>query len=171
MSPTPVPLLLAALVFAPGRLPAQSALPDWIRVDSAGRTVDLDLAARPGGADGGATLNGHARGDVQLVVPLGWTVHWTWVNQDSTQAHSLVVMTEREKLPAEAARPAFDNAYTRQPSAGLAPGRRDVTTFVADQAGWYWMLCGVPGHALKGEWIGFRVDPDAGRPELRPGGR
>lgn len=158
-------LVLLALLPAP--LAAQD-LPDWIHVDSAGQTVSLALEAQPGGPDGIATLNGLDHGAAQLVVPFGWTVKWTWVNRDSSQAHSLVVMAEREKLPLEGGRPALDNAMSRAVTAGLKVGQRDVTTFTADQAGWYWLLCGVPGHALRGEWIGLKVDRDAVRPQLVP---
>ncbi len=66
-----------------------------------------------GGPSGIGTLNGHHHGDIQLVVPLNWTVHWTWINQDSSQSHSLVVMTEREKMPLEGGRPALENALSR----------------------------------------------------------
>ena len=100
------------------------------------------------------------------MVPLGWTVRWKWINGDSTAAHSLVVMAEREKLPTEGGRPVFDNAMSRGVVAGLGPGKTDETTFTADQAGWYWMLCGVPGHALEGEWIGLKVDSDAKSPSV-----
>jgi hypothetical protein len=93
-----------------------------------------------------------------LVVPLNWTVRWTWTNRDSSQNHSLVVMVEREKLPTEGGRPSLDNAMTRAVLGGLKPGQKDLTSFVADQGGWYWMLCGVPGHAIRGEWIGLKVD-------------
>lgn len=150
-------LLLGAADAAPGQAP----LPGWIAVDSAATTVTLTLDALPGGPEGIATLNGFHHGAVQLVVPLNWTVKWTWVNRDSAQSHSLVVMAEREKLPLEGGRPALDNAMSRAVTAGLKTGQRDLTTFVADQAGWYWMLCGVPGHALRGEWIGLKVDRDA----------
>jgi hypothetical protein len=133
-------------------------------MDSAAHVVTLALEAEPGGPDGIATLNGHHHGDMQLVVPLNWTVRWTWINRDSAQSHSLVVMAEREKLPAEGGRPAMDNAMTRAVTAGLKVGQKDVTTFVADQAGWYWFLCGVPTHALRGEWIGLKVDRQATKP-------
>jgi hypothetical protein len=118
----------------------------------------------PGGPGGTVTLNGHHHGNIQIVMPLNWTVHWNWTNQDSAGNHSLVVMLEREKIPAEGGRPALENAMSRAVTAGLKPGQRDVTTFVADQAGWYWMLCGVPGHALNGEWIGLKVDREAALP-------
>jgi uncharacterized cupredoxin-like copper-binding protein len=73
-------------------------------------------------------------------------------------------MAEREKLPSEGGRPVFDNAMSRMESSGLKPGESDDSSFQVDQAGWYWMLCGVPGHALAGEWIGLRVDPAARLP-------
>jgi Sulfocyanin (SoxE) domain len=137
------------------------SLPGWVAVDSAARTVALTLEVTPGGPDGIATLNGGHHGDIQIVVPLNWTVKWTWLNHDSTESHSLVVMAEREKIPAEGGRPVFDNAMSRAVTTGLKPGQRDVTAFTAEQAGWYWLLCGVPGHALRGEWIGLKVDRDA----------
>lgn len=146
-------LVLAASVEA-----QQTDLPAWVAVDSAARSVELRLAAS---GDTTATLNGHHHGSAQLVVPFGWTVKWEWTNRDSTLRHSLVVMAEREKIPPEGGRPAIDNAMSRAVTSGLAPGQRDLTTFIADPAGWYWMLCGVPGHAIRGEWIGLKVDREA----------
>ena len=159
--------LLLLLPPLPAALHAQApALPAWVVADSAGQAVRLTLDALPGGPDGIATLNGLHHGAVQLVVPLRWTVQWTWVNRDSAQSHSLVVMAEREKLPLEGGRPALENAVSRAVTTGLKPGQRDLTTFVAEEAGWYWMLCGVPGHAIRGEWIGLKVDRDAVRPTI-----
>jgi hypothetical protein len=140
--------------------PAADSLPPWITVDSAAHRVTLALEAQPGGPDGIATLNGHHHGDLQVVVPLGWNVTWAWVNRDSA-AHSLVVMVEREKLPLEGGRPSFDNALSRSVVTGLKPAQKDQTTFTVDQVGWYWVLCGVPGHAIRGEWIGLKVDQKA----------
>lgn len=157
--------LCLLLPSTPVALHAQ-ALPPWVVTDSGGRTVRLALDAQPGGPEGIATLNGLHHGAVQLVVPQHWTVQWTWVNRDSAQAHSLVVMAEREKLPMEGGRPALENAVSRAVTTGLKPGQRDLTTFVAEDAGWYWLLCGVPGHAIRGEWIGLKVDRDAATPAV-----
>lgn len=150
---------LAAVCILPGAVGAQ--LPDWISADTSGRTVTLTLEARAGGPEGTATLNGLHHGEAQVVVPFGWTVKWAWTNRDSTQAHSLVVMSEREKLPTEGGRPALENALSRAVLTGLKPGQRDLATFVADPAGWYWVLCGVPSHALRGEWISLKIDREA----------
>jgi hypothetical protein len=134
--------------------------PAWLVADTAGRTVTIALQVTP--ASGGpALINGRHNGALQIVVPLGWTVQWDWRSADSTSPHSLVVLTEREKLPLEGGREAFTNARTRAVTAGLPAGQVDRTTFTADEAGWYWLLCGVPGHAIAGEYLGLRVDPEA----------
>jgi hypothetical protein len=146
---------------APQAASPDSGVPAWMLVDSASRTVKLTLVVSPAPDSGAALINGYRNGEVQIVVPLNWTVQWEWRSEDSTKTHSLVVMAEREKLPTEGGRAAFQNAMTRMVTAGLPAGQRDLTTFTADQAGWYWMLCGVPGHALAGEYIGLRVDPEA----------
>jgi hypothetical protein len=139
-----------------------SAAPAWLVADTAGRTVTIALQVTPPAAGGGpALLNGHHNGALQIVVPLGWTVQWDWRNADSASAHSLVVMAEREKLPLEGGRAAFTNALTRNVTGGLAAGQGDRTTFTAEEAGWYWLVCGVPGHAIAGEYLGLRVDPEA----------
>jgi plastocyanin len=153
--------LIVAGVLAPG---AAAQAPAWITTDSAARTVTIALeVTHPAGA-ASALLNGYREGAAQVVVPLGWTVAWDWRNADSTSAHSLVVMQEREKLPTEGGRPVFTNAMTKSLAAGLAAGQSDRTTFEADQAGWYWLLCGVPSHALQGEWLGLKVDPEVRTP-------
>jgi 3-oxoacyl-ACP reductase-like protein len=135
--------------------------PDWLVSDSAARSVSVRLRVTPAPDGGAALINGHRNGELQIIVPLGWTVQWDWQSADSTAPHSLVVMAEREKLPTEGGRAVFTNAMTRMLTDGLPPGQGDRTTFTADQAGWYWMLCGVPEHALGGEYIGLRVDPEA----------
>ena len=140
--------------------------PSWLVVDSAGRTVTLTLeVTAPAGAPS-ALINGYRAGEARIVVPLGWTVKWDWRSADPTAPHSLVVMVQREKIPLEGGRPSFSNAMSRMVTEGLGPGQSDQTTFVADEAGWYWMLCGVPGHAIKGEWLELRVDPEARQPSV-----
>jgi hypothetical protein len=145
-----------------------STSPAWLQVDSAGHTVTLALEVTSPPGSPSALINGYRAGEVQVTVPLGWTVKWDWRSADSTAPHSLVVMAEREKIPLEGGRPAFSNAMTRMVTAGLRPGENDRTTFVAEEAGWYWLLCGVPAHALKGEWISLKVDRDATVPSVHP---
>jgi hypothetical protein len=151
-------VVLGGLLLA--RPAAAQAIPAWIVADTAGKTVQLDLHALRT-ADGKLTLNGEREGSIQIIVPQRWTIRWTWKNEDSLSNRSLIVMTEREKLPEQAGRPAFTNAVTRSPVAGLAVGQKDVSEFEADEGGWFWILGGVPAHAIGGEYIGLRVDPAA----------
>jgi hypothetical protein len=157
------PLLLLSLWHLSSARTDRDPLPPWIEVDSAAHTVSLTLEVRRDSVSGAVLLNGFRSGGVQVVVPLSWTVRWHWLNADSS-AHSLVVMAEREKLPLEGGRPALENAVSRSLLQGLNSGQRDESTFSADAAGWYWILCGVPGHAIAGEWIGLKVDREASWP-------
>lgn len=162
--------LLALGLFAAvplgAQAPAPAPLPPWMEADTAARTVRLVLEVTPAAGAPSARINGYREGQAQIVVPLGWTVQWEWRSADSTDKHSLVLMAEREKLPTQGGQPVFPNALTRMLTAGLPPGEPDRTTFEADQVGWYWLLCGVPEHALRGEWIGLKVDGEAKGPGL-----
>ena len=159
--------MLAALAFlymppvAVLRAQQPTPAPVWLAADTAAKvvTLSLEITVPPGAPS--ALINGYRSGGVQIIVPLNWTVTWHWQSSDSTAPHSLVLVQEREKLPLQGDRPAIQNAITRMVTVGLKAGQIDVTTFTADQVGWYWLLCGVPGHAIKGEWIGLKVDPDA----------
>jgi hypothetical protein len=155
-----------AIPAAAQSVPAMESAP-WLAADSAARTATITLEATAPPEAPSALINGYREGGAQIVVPLRWTVTWSWRSADSAAKHSLVVMAEREKLPLEGGRPAFSTAMTRNVTGGLPAGQTDATTFEAEEAGWYWLLCGVPGHALAGEWIGLRVDPEAELPEVK----
>ena len=158
----PLPAQPAAVAATPAVVARDTAaVPTWMTVDSVARVVTLSLEVTAPAGAGSALLNGYRAGEARIVVPLGWTIKWDWRSVDSTTPHSLVVMVQREKIPLEGGRPSFSNAMTRMVTEGLRPGQGDQSTFVADEAGWYWMLCGVPSHAIKGEWLELRVDPDA----------
>ena len=133
----------------------------WLLADSAQRTVTLELEVAARAGAGSALINGYRSGELRIIVPLGWTIRWNWRSSDASAPHSLVVMVQREKIPLEGGRPSFSNAMTRMVTEGLRPGQTDQSTFVAEEAGWYWMMCGVPSHALNGEWLELRVDPES----------
>ena len=164
----PAPAQPAAVDAAvPDPAPRDSSGPAaWLAVDSAGRSVTLKLEVTAPPGTPSALINGFRAGAARVVVPLGWTVKWDWASNDSTAPHSLVVMVQREKIPLEGGRAFFSNAMTRMVTEGLRPGQPDQTSFTADEAGWYWLLCGVPGHALNGEWLELRVDPEARLPSV-----
>ena len=133
----------------------------WMKSDSAERTVSLSLVVTKPAGSPSALISGYRSGQAQIEVPVRWTVKWNWRNDDPGAVHSLVVMTQREKVPLEGGRASFSNAMSRSVTEGLATGQSDQTTFEAEEAGWYWLMCGVPNHALNGEWLELRVSPDA----------
>jgi Sulfocyanin (SoxE) domain len=157
---TPAAEATAGAPTPPASAPAPGIAPDWLTVDSANKTAILTLEVTPRPNAPSALINGYRNGEARIYVPFGWTITWNWRNADTT-SHSLVVMVQREKLPLEGGRSAFTNAMTRMMTEGLPPGGTDKTTFVAEEAGWYWLMCGVSGHALAGEWLELRVDPEA----------
>ena len=132
-----------------------------MKSDSAERTVTLSLVITKPAGSPSALISGYRSGQAQIEVPVHWTVKWNWRNDDPGAVHSLVVMTQREKVPLEGGRASFSNAMSRSVTEGLATGQSDQTTFEAEEAGWYWLMCGVPSHALNGEWLELRVSPDA----------
>jgi hypothetical protein len=164
---TPALLVLLTAVPLAAQSPQATAPAPWVIADSVTRSVRITLEVTAPAGSPSALLNGYREGAVQIVVPLRWTVTWDWRSADSAGKHSLVLMAEREKLPTEGGRPALTNAMSRGVAAGLSAGQSDRTTFEAEEAGWFWLLCGVSGHALAGEWIGLRVDPEATAPGVK----
>jgi uncharacterized lipoprotein YbaY len=134
---------------------------NFLAMDPAGKTATLTLETTSAAGAPSALINGSRNGDLRIIVPVGWTIKWNWRNADPSASHSLVVMVQREKIPLEGGRASLPNAMSRMVTEGLPPGQTDQTTFIAEDAGWYWLMCGVPSHALAGEWIELRVDPDA----------
>jgi Sulfocyanin (SoxE) domain len=164
--PTPAASPVSTPVAAAPTRATPPSSPDWLAIDSVLKTAALTLeVTRPPDAPS-ALINGYRNGEARIVVPVGWTVKWNWRNADTASPHSLVVMVQREKIPLEGGRPAFSNAMTRMVTEGLPPGQTDQTTFVAEEAGWYWLMCGVPSHALAGEWVELRVDPEVKLPTV-----
>jgi sulfocyanin SoxE-like protein len=135
---------------------------EWLLADTVERTAKLTLEVTAPPNTPSALINGLRSGGGRIIVPVQWTMQWDWRNADPGSPHSLVVMVQREKIPLEGGRPSFSNAMTRMVTEGLPPGQTDHSSFEAEEPGWYWLLCGVPGHALKGEWLELRVDPAAG---------
>ena len=92
--------------------PPPQAQPAWLVADTAARTVTLSLDVTAPAGSASALIAGHRAGEVEIVVPLNWTVTWHWQSNDSTASHSLVVMAERDMFPADVQRPSPDVMVT-----------------------------------------------------------
>ncbi len=144
--------------------------PTW--VTTKGKVVDLTLVAAWNNANAGFNFNGGAHGQMTVTVPLGSTVMATFKNNSRTP-HDVVVIPYMSTPPGRSVNPAFSGARSSFPrfrpgAAGGTPAGGPPRTnapitfsFVANKAGTYMLICGVPGHALAGMWDKFVVSPTA----------
>jgi sulfocyanin len=139
----------------------------WVKYDPATKTVTVALIAGAPGSSGPFNFNGYNSGSATLTVPGGSKVVMNFVNRDGTP-HSALVVSGDGPLPNIGGDPAIPAAYTRDVTQGLAQEGKDVIRFTAPNSGKYRIICGVPGHALSGMWIWFKIDPAAKTPSFGP---
>ncbi|HEU4648484.1 MAG TPA: sulfocyanin-like copper-binding protein [Gemmatimonadales bacterium] len=154
----------SATTNVPANAPDGSAKQDQTpKYDAASNTVTFDLIGGPSGFK----FNGYANGDATLTVPAKANVVMNFVNEDGTP-HSAEIYRGDGPLPNVGGTPAIPRAYTNKVVEGLPQGGKDVMRFTAPEQGNYRIICGVPGHALSGMWIWFKVDPAAKTPSFGP---
>jgi sulfocyanin len=136
---------------------------EFMSYDPAAKTVALKLFAAHGSVNGGMNFNGASNGGATITVPVGWSVSWSFKNEDAIP-HSAIVLANKMPFPAQPQDPAIPRAYTNDVTGGLPTNGTDQTTFKAAPAGQYVIACGVPGHAPSGMWINFVVSADAKAP-------
>jgi hypothetical protein len=144
---------------APAAAPAMSAAPaaadsEYLKWDPATKTVTFKLVAGP------FDFNHFTNGGGTLTVPAGSTNVWNFLQNDGTP-HSAEVASGTGPVPNSGGNPAIPRAYTNKVGEGLVQGATDVIRFTAPDTGSYRIICGVPGHALSGMWIWFKIDPAA----------
>ena len=163
-------VLSAVLLTIPLGLASAVALaasaPGWMKIDAAHRTVQLDIGMGEPGTSAGFNFNGYAHGNMTVTVPVGWTVKVEADDVDQYMPHSLEIVDAQSKPPMQALKSAFPNAETPDVTTGIKPRHKASFTFKADKAGRYWMMCGVPGHAVGGMWDKLVVSESATTPSV-----
>lgn len=155
--------LVAAATFA---TPAGAAnAPKWMSIDHASKTVSLGIDMGSPKVQGGFNFEGYAQGHMTITVPVGWKVKIKADNIGNL-THSLEIVPAQKKAPVQAIQPAFAHAEIQDVSNGIAPNKSGSIQFVANKVGEYWMICGVPGHALGGMWDHFVVSQSAWSPSV-----
>jgi len=142
-----------------------TTIPDWMHVDKAAKTVQLDIVAAQAGASSPFDFNGYTHGEATITVPQGYAVTIHFTNHDQAQAHSLVILDQVGDYPAAFTnpQPAFPGAITASPTstdAGTKPGQSETLHFSVDKAGHYAIVCVMPGHAVAGMWVRFDVSAE-----------
>ena len=156
---------------APAPRPApttQSAQVDcnWLSVDSTSKTATFQLTAGLTAFNSALNFNGFKDGGLTLTVPMNWNVVIPFTNHDANLMHSAEIIDTVKPMPARPVDPAFPHAATTRLDQGIAFEGKDTIRFTANKAGSYLMFCGVPGHALAGMWIRFRVSATEKQPTL-----
>ncbi|MDQ6766618.1 MAG: hypothetical protein M3Z41_02285 [Candidatus Eremiobacteraeota bacterium] len=146
--------------------PASSG-PAGMHFDAAKKTVSFDIGMASNGNNGTFNFNGYGRGEMTITVPLGWKVHMHVTNKGyGAIPHSLEVVTPSETVPQQAVDPAFPQAETINLVPGMSVNQSDNVDFVANKEGKYWIMCGVPNHAIGGMWDWFIVAKSAQVPSV-----
>lgn len=147
---------------APAAAPAAAAADtQWLRWDPATKTVTFRLVAGP------FDFNGFTNGNGTLTVPPASQNVINFEQNDGTP-HSAEIASGTGPLPNSGGDPAIPRAYTNKVVEGLPQGAKDVMRFTAPDSGTFRIICGVPGHALSGMWIWYKVDPAAAAPSFGP---
>ena len=142
----------------------QSIDPQWLKVDSASKTVEFALLAGLTTLSSGLNFNGFKPGGLVLTVPQAWTIVLHFQNRDQALPHSAEVIPAGN-IPTGPVKPAFEHAATHALDVGLAPGKLEDVRFVAATAGEYVIFCAVPGHGAAGMWIRLSITA-GGQPGL-----
>ena len=141
------------------------SMPDWMRVDTAARTVTMDIVAGQTAANNNWNYNGHFNGDATITVPQGYQVTINFRNNDPAIAHSLGIVDQVGSYPPQfqSPQPLFAGAMTSNPTDPInatKSGASETIRFTAATAGQYAMVCFVPAHATAGMWVRFNVSAD-----------
>jgi uncharacterized cupredoxin-like copper-binding protein len=131
-------------------------------VHTRGHAVTLDLISGQGTANGGLNFNGGFKGSKTFTVPLGSVVTVDFQNMGMLP-HSFVIR-KGGAVPtdADSTDAAFPAAYApMKVEAGLKTGKSQKVTFRANKAGSYYIVCGVPGHAMGGQYINLVISKTA----------
>jgi sulfocyanin len=128
------------------------------------RTVDLQLVAGYDGGNNTLNINGGTQGAHTVTVPVGWRIEGLMENRVDLP-HSVVVVPVAARLHETPGEAAFSGAQTVAPTEGAGEHTRSPFSFVAERAGSYMIVCGVPFHGQAGMWIRLVVSDQTTVPD------
>ena len=174
-------LVLLAVAAARGSAD-ETLVPSWMKADAATKTVSIEFVAGWSANNGALNYNGYYKGDMTVVIPPGWKVDVKFRNHDGMLPHSVLVTkpylvtqpfvvakpSPPNQIPEQAgvSEVAIARAYSNEPETGMMADHREEFGFNTRDAGQFWLLCGVTGHALQGMWVKLSVDAQADQPHI-----
>ncbi len=143
-------------------------LPSWMTLLPDRKQVRMDVQAGWNPNNGALNFNGYYKGNMTVVLPVGWTVALSFLNHDGMLPHSLLVTRAYppDQFPdvAGVGEVALPRAYTVNPEQGLPPNGTDRVDFKTAAPGEFYFFCGVAAHGTGGMWTRLRVDDRAAEP-------
>lgn len=146
-------IVLMALALAASGASAAS----YVTSNAATKTATIVVDASQGTAGGGLNFNGVVKGAKSFTVPAGWNVVMQFKNLGMLAHSAIVVKGTTPPVSVAEKDAAFPGAYTSMVMKGLPMNAAATVKFKAATAGNYLLICGVPGHALGGQYLGFKV--------------
>lgn len=146
-------MILTALALAAGSASAAS----YVTSAAATKTATIVIDANQGTAGGGLNFNGVTKGAKSFTIPAGWNVVMQFQNMGAIPHSAIVVKGGTPPMSVTEKDAAFPGASTKMVMQGLAMNAAETVKFKASKAGSYLIICGVPGHALGGQYLGLKV--------------
>lgn len=153
-------------------LAGEPFVPSWIKNDPAAKTISMEIVAdwnqieryrKDNIRHDIIDFNGYWGGNLTIVVPTGWSVKIDFINGSSNLRHSLMVtrVFAQAEMPVKLKpEDAIWGAYTDPPE-GIRPTEKRQMSFVAQDAGSYFLACARQTHLMAGHWVSFEVRNDA----------
>jgi sulfocyanin len=138
----------------------------WLTWNTTSHTATLTLIAGLTNAVSGFNFNGYGNGQMVITIPVGYHVTVDFSNQGLLPHSAEVTPSADKNLPSNFPL-AFSGAASINPASGIVKGQTSNFSFVANKAGTYALVCGVPGHAAAGMWEVFKVTA-GGQPSVVP---
>jgi uncharacterized cupredoxin-like copper-binding protein len=154
---------MKTILFVAGALLlGQASAASYVHNDAASKTATITVNAGEGDDNGGLNFNGADHGKKAFVIPAGWTVKMVFKNVGNMPHSAIVTQGKTPPNTITAKDAAFPKAYTSKLVEGLASGSKaETVVFKVGKAGTYNLVCGVPGHGLGGQYVGFVVSGSA----------
>ena len=123
------------------------SLAHWLSSDVARKAATITVVPAYNRSYQGFNLNGYAKGEVDVIVPVGWSVTVRCLNTGLDGRHSCAIVRGPN-----ATHPALARASSPDPVHGLAHGQSASFSFFTKEPAVYRIASLVPGQQQSGMW-------------------
>ena len=120
---------------------------DWLSYDAVRKAAAITVIPAYNRSYQGFNLNGYAKGEVDVIVPVGWAVTVRCLNTGLDGRHSCAIV-----VGPNATHPAHACASSPDPLHGLAHGQSASFSFFTKEPAGYRIASLVPGQQQSGMW-------------------